>query len=186
MPRLPEQRRASPFPQAVIVHEAERHHAVLEADIVDLDALGGFPRCLPPRDLHRPAPQVGGHALGVVVKELRQRLDQRLFAGAAGGFHVRLAAVVRLRGAGVRQVAPETPARRGSIARNSCTAVLRSLGLGYPRMCLNHCVLHPCPTRNVVRTPSRSEYNIHHVDMASSDRVVQSTRNGSCGSEVGV
>ena len=145
MPRLPEQRRASPFPQAVIVHEAERHHAVLEADIVDLDALGGFPRCLPPRDLHRPAPQVGGHALGVVVKELRQRLDQRLFAGAAGGFHVRLAAVVRLRGAGVRQVAPETPTRRGSIARNSCTSLPGSLVSRQLGLRLNHCVSCPCP-----------------------------------------
>lgn len=93
MPPLPEQRRAMPAAETLVIDVAQGEHPVLEADVVDFDALGGFAHRLPVADLHRPAPYVGGHALGVVVKKLRQRLDQRLLAGAAGGFHVRLTAV---------------------------------------------------------------------------------------------
>lgn len=147
MPPLPDQRRAMPAAGGLVIDVAQGEHPVLEADVVDFDAFGGFASRLPVADLHRPTPYGSGQALGVVMQKLRQRLDQRFFAGAAGGFHMRFAAVPGLRRAGVRHAAPVAPGNHRSIAPNSCTAALRSLVSQWLGLSLNHCLSTPYPTR---------------------------------------
>lgn len=138
---LPEQRRAMPAAETLIVDVAEREHPVFKSRPVGADALLRLDQRLRHCGLNCPTPQVGGHAFRIRKQEIRQRLDQRFATIARSLLDVGRRTIFRL-----RRPLVGTPTKQALFPDLfNALASIQTLAFWDIRHGLNHCTRPPCP-----------------------------------------